>query len=313
MQSLALQGRLDLRCRFATPWAADHDALPAGQAPYHVVLAGQCRVELPAAGASLELEAGDVLLLPHGAQHRLCDGAAPPVGLAGTPRELHTRALGALPLKANLAEGEAAEVDILCGSFAFDPHRRGLLLEALPEHIVVRTRERPEFTDLRALLRLMVIESEHDRPGGQAILTQLSGALFGMLLRAYLDTQALPPGALALLRDPRLRPALQAMLDDPRHDWSVAELARRVHMSRPNFARVFAAVSGSTPVLMLTRVRMERAAALLRRAEPSVAAVAELTGYESEAAFSRAFTRHHGMPPGAFRRTAATAPPAPAA
>ena len=305
IQSLELQGRLDLRCEFAAPWSADHALMPPGQAPYHIVLSGQCRVELPALALSLVLTAGDVLLLPRGARHRMCDtGRGHTDPSDAVPPILRIASQGLLPVKHNLAPAQPAEVEILCGVFEFPVRRRGLLIDALPEALVISTHERPEFENLRGLLRLMALESAQSRAGGQAIVNQLSTALFSLLLRAHLESQALPPGALALLADAQLRPTLTAMLDEPARAWSVAELAGLAHMSRPNFARVFAALSGSTPIQLLTQLRMEQAAALLQRGEHSVGEVAERVGYQSEAAFNRAFTRHVGTGPGSFRRRA---------
>lgn len=303
IQSLQLHGRLDLRCEFAAPWSADHGRMPPGQAPYHIVLCGQCRLALPELGLDLSLAAGDILLLPRGARHRLGDTARVPEGASSQALPVLRRApLGLLPVKHNLAPTQPAEVEILCGVFEFPAQRHGLLIDALPEALIVSTRERPEFENLRGLVQLMALESAQSRAGGQAIVNQLSAALFTLLLRAHLESQALPAGALALLADAQLRPALTAMLDQPARAWSVAELAELAHMSRPNFARVFAALSGSTPIQWLTRLRMEKAAALLQSGGHSVGEVAERVGYQSEAAFNRAFTRHAGTGPGSFRR-----------
>jgi AraC family transcriptional activator of mtrCDE len=308
-----LQGRLDVRCEFAAPWSADHARLPPGQAAYHIVLSGQCQVELPDLALSLRLSAGDVLLLPRGVRHLMRDAGcrpASPTGLgklsvASAPQH---RTQGWLPVKHNLGLAQEPDVDILCGVFEFPARRHGLLIEALPEHLVVSTADRPEFESLRGLLRLMAWESVQARPGGQAIVNQLSTALFALLLRAHLESQDLPPGALALLADAQLRTTLSAMLDDPAHDWTVAELAGLAHMSRPSFARSFAAMSGTTPIQMLTRLRMEQASALLQEGSYSVGEVADRVGYQSEAAFSRAFTRHAGTGPGKFRQQAGSNP-----
>ena len=110
------------------------------------------------------------------------------------------------------------------------------------------------------------------------------------------------PSMLALLSDPRLVRGLYAMLEDPARQWSVEELANTCHLSRATFARHFVKVAGMTPGDMLVRIRMAKAAHWLSRDTRSVAIIAEIVGYQSEAAFSRAFSRFHGKSPGSFRR-----------
>jgi len=104
---------------------------------------------------------------------------------------------------------------------------------------------------------------------------------------------------------PRLAGALKAMLDAPQHDWTVASLAERCHLSRATFAREFARRTGTGPLELLTSLRMELASRLLAHGGQDTASVGEAVGYRSEAAFNRAFARHAGLTPGRFRRAAA--------
>jgi AraC-like DNA-binding protein len=99
-----------------------------------------------------------------------------------------------------------------------------------------------------------------------------------------------------------MRAVLQAIMEEPGRDWKVSDLARLAHMSRASFARAFTRLSSRTPMAVLTQLRMERAAILLRKGTATVGAIAEEVGYKSEAAFNRAFTRHAGAGPGSYRR-----------
>jgi AraC family transcriptional activator of mtrCDE len=136
-------------------------------------------------------------------------------------------------------------------------------------------------------------------------VAQLSGALFALLLRAWLtgaDTAGSAPGVFAVLADRRLGGALQKMREAPGQAWRVEDLAAACHMSRATFARLFTRLSGMPPAEVLTRLRMARAARALAQGGRAAGDVALEVGYQSEAAFNRVFKRHFGMGPGAYRR-----------
>lgn len=299
--ALAPQGRLDLRCLFGRSFRAPHGAVGPWRAPFHVVLQGRCELELPAQGTTLALEPGTLVLLPRGTAHVL---------RAGSTRPRAVRQQPGLPvtLKTNLGRDEAAAVEVLCGEFEFAGRRRSLLLDALPEALAVPFAARPEAQALAGLVRLMAHEVERPGAGSAVLLTELAGALFTLLLRAHLETAPLHGGVLALMRSPRLAPALQAMLERPQQPWTVASLAALCHLSRAGFARQFVQQAGTGPLALLTTLRMDRAAQLLAAGRLGSAAVGEAVGYASEAAFHRAFVRHSGQTPARYRRTTQTQP-----
>jgi len=195
-----------------------------------------------------------------------------------------------------------ADIEILCGEFEFRGRRRSALLEALPESLVVEFAERPEFGWLQGLLRMMAHEIEQQDAGAAAIVAELSGAVFTLAVRAHLETQPEHAGVLGLMANPRLAPALAAMLESPGEPWTVEMLAARCHLSRAAFARLFAQHARTGPLELLTSLRMELASRLLAAGEQDTATIGEAVGYRSEAAFNRAFTRHAGMTPGRYRR-----------
>lgn len=285
---------LDTRCRFGAPWRLDHEPAPAGVAPYHLVLEG--RAWLDAGGRqAMALQAGDMLVLPRGSEH--CLYTAPP------GRDEPVRALagnGVVALKGN--EGSGPRTELLCGQFEFDPLTAKGLMASLPEVMLVRTAGRADFDALRALTRLLREETAEARPAAPAVVAHLAAALFALLVRAWLEQARQAPGLFALLAEPRLGPALQAMLAEPRRPWSVGQLAAACHLSRATFARLFRRVSGTTPAELLARVRIGQAAQWLGEGRRKAAEVGEAVGYQSEAAFNRAFKRYLGMGPGQYRR-----------
>ncbi|CDG85718.1 AraC family transcriptional regulator [Janthinobacterium agaricidamnosum] len=287
---------LDVRCHFGAPWLLDHDAVAPGIAPYHLVVEG--RAWLDAGGKKgLALQAGDIIVFPHGDAHRLFTGDT---GNVSPPRPLD----GQHVLQAVGNDGAGPATGLLCGQFEFDRHAATGLLKALPEVMLVRTAERPDFTGLHTLMTMLRLETDTPRPGAAAVVAQLSSALFALLMRAWLEQAPAQPGWFAALAEPRLQPALHGMLAAPQQAWTLEQLAAACFMSRATFARVFRQVAGTTPAALLMQLRMAQAAAWLRQEKRPVAEIGERVGYQSEAAFNRVFKRVFGIGPGQYRRHA---------
>ncbi|MRW91106.1 helix-turn-helix domain-containing protein [Duganella sp. FT80W] len=290
---------LDVRCRFGAPWVLDHPGTPSGVAPYHLIVRGEALADGAHGtdGAPLALHSGDILVFPHGGAHRLH------LGDAAKASPLQTSP-GLLRYEHN--NGDGPQTDILCGEFHFDADGSAGLLAALPPVLLVRTAGRPDAQSLRHLLRMLQEEAETPRSGSEAILRQLASALFALLIRTWLEQALTVPGLFGVLAERRLQAALNGMLTAPEKPWTLEELADASHMSRATFARLFKQAAGATPADVLTQLRMARAARLLD-AGRAAGEVSEAVGYQSEAAFNRAFKRQYGMGPGAYRKLAAGA------
>ena len=300
---------LDVRCHFGAPFVLQQDAAGAGIAPYHLILHGQARLTV-AGQPELALQAGDIVLFPHGGAHTLHLSDAT---LASAPVY---EVASASALRTVVNDGDGAVTDILCGQFTWEPQVSQALLAALPPCLLVRTQGAVHLAGLQSLMKLLQQEAEQAQPGAATVLAQLSSALFAMLMRAWLTQKDQPPGLFAALAERRLLAALQAMLARPGENWNLDRLAEVCHMSRANFARVFRQVAGTTPAALLQQLRLAQAAQWLRQDSRPVAAIGEQAGYQSEAAFNRVFKRAFGIGPGQYRRMAAVkggAPPAPAA
>jgi len=265
---------LDTRCRGAVAWNMEHVAQPYGTAPYHLVVQGGA-VLLLDGRPPVQLRSGDMLVLPRGQAHGLQIGAGVP---DGTP------------------------TDILCGQFHFGTAANGNLIGSLPDVMLVRTADSNEFGGLQALMHLLRDEAGAVQPGVTAVVSHLASALLALILRAWLKQADTIPGLFALLADQRLAPALQAMLTAPERDWSLEQFAQLCNMSRSTFLRAFRKAAGATPGDLLMRVRMAQAAQWLKQAHRGVGDIGAAVGYQSEAAFNRAFKRHTGKGPGQYRR-----------
>lgn len=161
-------------------------------------------------------------------------------------------------------------------------------------------------TWLGTTLKFTVNEARAARPGNAAILGRLTELMFVEILREYM--QRLPSshgGWLSGLKDPHVGKALRLMHEDPVRDWTVDELAREVAISRSVLAQRFTTLVGEAPMRYLAGWRMQVAKQMMRDGEANVQDIAMRVGYESEAAFSRAFKRATGSPPTAWRRAAA--------
>jgi AraC family transcriptional activator of mtrCDE len=159
---------------------------------------------------------------------------------------------------------------------------------------------------LRHLISMLQAEAETPRAGSEAIVRQLASALFALLIRCWLTQSLAVPGLFAVMAERRLQAALNGMLGAPQQPWTLENLAAACHMSRATFARLFTKAAGDTPAAVLAQLRMAQAARLLDAGRPA-GEVGETVGYQSEAAFNRAFKRRYGVGPGAYRRRA---PPA---
>ncbi|CAE6725136.1 AraC family transcriptional regulator [Paraburkholderia nemoris] len=294
------QASLDLRCLLTGGFDIDHAPMEAGIAPFHLVLDGECVIET-AGGAQVALQAGDFMLFPRGAAHRVRD-----IGRATATAPLTLSHNGMLPLRRNDGrndEGEAhAHLDLLCGRFVYAPGSSALLLNALPDPFHVSLGGVRTLGALQTVIALMRTEAEQRQPGALAIVTALSHALFAMALRVHGEQNASGAGVLALLADARLGASVQGMLSAPERAWTIAELGERAAMSRATYARHFNERAGMTVMDFLTQIRMTIACDLLLRTQRSAAEIGEAVGYQSEAAFGKAFQQSVGATPGRYRR-----------
>jgi len=266
---------------------------------YHLLVEGRCRARLLDGSLSVELGPGDLLLLPMGDPHLLGSD----VQLAPVRAELlvEPAADGGPPCIDYGGGGERTR--FLCGYLACDKRLCEPLLGALPRLLRIPVGDGPAARWLTSSFEFGAAESGGGRPGGETLVARLSELLFVDAVRRYVDT--LPAGQggwFAGLRDLGVGRALALMHGRPGYAWTVDELARESAMSRTALAERFGRLLGEPPMQYLTRWRMALAAQALRTGHDSVARIGESCGYESEAAFNRAFKREFGSPPATWRR-----------
>jgi AraC-like DNA-binding protein len=290
------------RVEAAAPWGIGVDA-DEEYAKFHVVLSGECWLEV-AGNEAVHLQGGDLVALPHGHAHELRDAPGSPVRPL---RELVT--VGSPKCHPSISTGgDGASATLVTGSFHFEDRRNNPLLSVLPPVILLPGEMSRSVHWLEPTLKFIACEAASGRPGAQTVVSRLADVLFIQIVRGYLAT--LPPGAsgwLGALGDVQIGSALGLIHQSPEQDWTVQSLAAKVAMSRSAFASRFARLVGEPPLSYVTRWRMQKAAGLLRQSSATLADIAERVGYDSEAAFSKAFKRAVGSAPGAYRRAAKAA------
>lgn len=278
-------------------WGVDIDHIPG--AAFHAMVSGVAWLEMDG-HPPRHLMPGDLLLLPHGPRHRLVSD----LGNATEPFD-HLAARQALTAGGRLSVGSGdTHTQILCGSYYQDAALNAQLLSLLPPLIHLHTDpSRP--TD--HVLHLLAHEISGTRSGTATVRDRLLDVLLVHVIRAWLVTtepEPVAPSWLTALRDPLVRQALAALHADVARDWTLADLAARLAVSRATLARRFTALVGQAPLAYLTNWRMELAADRLKSTNEPIGPIARSVGYTSEYAFNRAFTRVRGMPPGRYRTLA---------
>lgn len=260
---------------------------------YHILTDGCCYGGL-IGEPMVQMLPGDAIIFPHGDAHLMRSDLEERVG-----RSVRNFTPARFPETLRIGAPPPLTAGFVCGFLGCDRRPFNPLLAALPRFMHVRG-----MSDawMDGMTRRLTEESRLGRPGSEEVLTRLAELMFIEVLRRYLDD--LPPGRtgwLAGLKDEVVSRALALLHASPGRDWTLAALAHEAHTSRSNLARRFAELVGQPPMQYLTRWRMQVAANRLVETGAKVAAIAAEVGYESEAAFSRAFKQATGRAPGAWR------------
>ncbi|MGH7357382.1 MAG: AraC family transcriptional regulator, partial [Candidatus Rokuibacteriota bacterium] len=319
LRAVRLTGALFFRVEARMPWGL---ALPDGAtlAPsvlpraqhvisYHVVTEGACW-GLVHGETPVRLTAGDVLVLPRGDAYAMSMTPGVPAGPDRKAVLAFMRQMAAGQLPFTITEGGtgADRLHLVCGFLGCDVRPFNPLLATLPRLLHVRRAVGPAGDPLGQLIDLTLREAREPRAGGECVRLRLSELIFVEVVRRHLATlPAEETGWLAALRDPAVGGALARLHEQPARAWTLDALARDVGRSRSALADRFTHLVGQPPMQYLTRWRMQVAARLLAEDASKVSAVGREVGYESEAAFSRAFKKVTGVAPGAWR--ARRAPP----
>jgi AraC-like DNA-binding protein len=320
LRAVRLRGAVFYYIDGRSPWVAEappaHDLIPAimpgteHMMEFHAVAEGSCWGGIVGEPPA-PLHEGDVILFPQGDAHVM--SSTPGMRSTRTAKEFlflppPPQLPSALSLRgsevttAHLDGGGRDRATIVCGFLGLDARPFNPLLAALPRVLHVSGATLGSDSWVASFLRAAVVESNQRRPGGEAVLERMSEMLFVHVLRCYVDS--LPPGEagwLAGMRDPSVGHVLALLHERPDTPWTLERLADEAAMSRSTLHERFVHFIGQPPMQYLARWRIQVAARRLRDTKAKLLEVALGVGYESEAAFSRAFKRAVGVAPGAWR------------
>lgn len=312
LRSLHVSGTLLLREVYSSPWAV---AIPSADAllplldvkpgtrvvAFHLVEFGHCEVQT-ASGATEILQAGEMVICFGGEGHRIGQGEPSRVDtvqalLAGGPNLQHPD-----------VTGRPASASLICGVFLLQHTEFNPLFAALPALMRASLSRPGELNNLSGIARLMLEEIESGVLGGGYVIERLLEVLCAQAIRAYLQSAPRHPvGWVRAIQDPVVGRAMAAIHAQPGSDWSVPRLAREVAMSPSRFAARFSDSLGDSPMAYVAKLRMNVACRLLTTSHSGIDQIATDVGYESAAAFNRAFKNHLGLAPGAWRAHAIAA------
>lgn len=310
LKVVKLNGALFYNAEFSSPWSV-HAASSQGVATYfkagvehviiyHLVTEGRAYIRLDG-GQRMTLNAGDLVMIPHGDPHIMENGSATQT-LDGSSQLDEVLAQG---LKLWRIGGGGEVTRVVCGFMACDPRLSRVFLSGLPPVLKISIRNDASGQWLEKSIRFSVDQTGASHAGREAVLAKLSEVLFVEALRAYITN--LPPGQkgwLAGARDAEVSKALALMHQRPADPWTIASLAQEAGISRSVLAERFRHFLGEPPMAYLMRWRLQLGAEMMTSTSHSVAQIASEVGYESEAAFNRAFKREFTLPPARFRNRA---------
>lgn len=296
---LRLTGTLYCRSELTAPWGVDLPAFDECMM-FHVVTAGRCWLEVEGDEPRL-LQQGSLALVPHGTGH--CIRSSPTADsepLFDIPVE---RVSDRYEIMRYGGAGELTH--LTCGVVRFDHVAGQQLIKLLPRVLQIDTWDNDESNWLQSTLRFITREARELRPGGETVITHLADILIIQAIRSWIDSAPeADQGWLAALRDNQVGKALSAIHREPEKDWTVALLAKEIGMSRSGFSARFTSLVGESVMRYLTQWRMQLARAQLLETSDSLSVLADRLGYQSEAAFCRAFKRVFGVSPGSIRHAA---------
>ncbi len=319
LSSVRLRGAVYYYVNLRDEWAAEtpgapalaHALMPGAEhvIAYHLFVKGSGWAATDGLPPK-RLDAGDIVMFPRGDPHVLSSAPGLYPARDDSDWQLVTRddpkpivvayVDGVLQPVAELPAGEANTI-VICGFIGCDLRPFNPLIAALPRLLHLSARD--VGTWVAPMLDQAVAESRQRRPGSAVALERVSEMVFVDAARRYLD--AMPEGAsgwLAALRDRHVGRAIGLLHERPAEPWTIDELGRQVGLSRSALHERFAELVGQPPMQYLTNWRMQRGARLLRESNATVSTIAQEVGYDSEAAFARAFKRLVGLPPATWRR-----------
>ena len=297
LNTLRLKSSLYFRTELSAPWGV---LVPeqGKVARFHIVIRGQCWLKIEGQNEAQFMSNGDLVVIPHGKAHTLADApetAAKP--LAEVLAEVGYVGTGPL-----VYGGGGPGCCLVCGDLAFDEREPHPLLQNLPAKLCVSGDQSYNARWLDSAIDFIAQEAATLQPGANAIIDRLSEIIFIQVIRLTLSSAQEKIPFLSAFTDPRISQVLSKIHANPENQWTVETLGKLANMSRSAFSNHFSELVNMTPLQYVIFVRMQKASRMLMDTSSPLSSIADITGYQSEAAFSLAFNRQFGIRPGEYRR-----------
>lgn len=289
-----LSSTIYFRSDFSAPWgmqASDGDF-----AQFHMVAAGKALITFED-GKEIKLNAGDMILLPHGTAHIISD-------------QSRSRVIDGAQVVGAVQKGDSPftigsdTATLICGHFQFDKDLEHPFIKSLPRAIYISDLEHREASWFESVYNLIMNESQNGLAGSSVIMTRLAEIMLMHILRVYIRREQDNNPFYAAINDIQLSQSLSQIHNSPECQWSLVSLAKEAGMSRTLFATKFKSMVGTTPMEYLAQWRILKAKELLVKTHKPISLVAEQVGYSSEVSFNRAFKRLVNTTPLVFRKSA---------
>lgn len=285
---------------FHAPWGIQMEQTNEGM--FHVVIEGECFLNIQNSNATILLEEGDVVAFPSGGAHWISDDKSSPK----IPSNLLVEKIlsGENPFKAPIETVKTQpKSTLMCGSFSYDTKMKHPFIRDLPCFIHIKAEHNNEQKWMSELVATLSRESRCQSPGSSLMLDRLTEVLFIQIIRYFLASQPDKQNYLAALNDKQIGTTLNLIHAEETASWTIEALGKQVAMSRSAFTDKFSKLVGQAPKTYLINWRMQKAKTKLETGEELMYRIAEDAGYSSEAAFSKAFKAFFGETPGLVRRS----------
>jgi len=300
LDSLHFNGSFYFATSFHSPWSIEVPKFK-NVARFHYVTRGLCWVRIAGEPEAKLLSTGDIVVIPHGARHILSDTAdREPISLDDAFEQNNYTGQGVF----TVGDGAPAHgTQLVCGHFEFSELFKHPFVSHLPSYIIKHESDGIDFSWLKDTLKLLSHTATNAHDGSSAIIKRLSEVIFIQIVRYWNEQENARKGFVAALKDRHLSDGLRAFHEDYSATWTVEKLAQASSMSRSLFAEKFKQYLEQSPMQYVTNWRMQNARIILAESDKSIDNIANEVGYESAAAFSKAFKRTFNCNPGEYRRS----------
>lgn len=299
LNTLKFKGSFYFSTNFTAPWGVQVPSYK-NVARFHLAVGGDFWVKVGKVDDHIRLSSGDMIIIPHGAEHAISDKQDSPI--EELDEVIHKSGYKGEGHLIYGGEDKQGFTKLVCGHFDFDEKFTHPLISELPEYILITGKQALDFSWFDDAMKFMSYEAQKTNIGNSALIKRLSEILFIHAIRVWNKQENQNSGFIRAIADKKIGRSLKAFHSAPEYNWTLESLAFEAGVSRSIFANQFRTLMGTTPLNYVTFWRMQKACERLIETDLSTDIIAEQVGYQSLAAFSKVFKKNIGVGPGSFRK-----------